>query len=197
MVSDVSNWPSSARKRMLDIVLSFVALILASPLLLLATVGIMLSDPGPVIFRQERVGRWGEAFVLLKLRTMTTDDTRDVTQSIRTGSTAIFAFGSLLRRLKLDELPQLLNVLQGDMSLIGPRPLPPQIESTLPDGPRSQRRTVRPGITGLAQVRCGRTQPWSERVSHDVEYATTAKPATDLKILAATLRYVLRSPDRV
>lgn len=194
---DVSAWANSRAKRILDLGAAAAIMLVSLPFLAMAAAAVCIAEGRPVLFQQERVGRGGEIFVLYKVRTMHDDGAPPVTDSISTGSAAIFPLGAFLRRVKLDEVPQLFNVLRGDMSLIGPRPLPPAVEESLPSDARAERRRVRPGLTGLAQVRCGRRVPWTERVSHDVDYATRASLRLDFLIVFDTILHLARSPDAV
>ncbi len=183
-------------KRAVDIAGSALGLIVAAPALGVAAVAIRLEDGGPVLFRQERVGRDGRPFTLLKLRTMIVDAHRvGAGYAVDAGDPRITRVGDLLRRTSLDELPQLANVLRGDMSLVGPRPtLRYQVERYTA---RQRRRLeVLPGITGWAQLHGRATLPWSERIELDVWYVDHQSFALDLRILARTVVVVLR-PDMV
>jgi len=163
-----------------------LGLVLASPVLVAAAVAIKLEDGGPVLYRQRRVGHRGEDFDLLKLRTMVVGaEKQGAGFAVNRGDPRITRTGRILRRLSLDELPQLWNVVRGDMSLIGPRPtLRYQVEQYTP---RQRRRLdVKPGLTGWAQVN-GRTKlPWDERIELDVWYVEHRSPWVDLKILLRT-----------
>jgi lipopolysaccharide/colanic/teichoic acid biosynthesis glycosyltransferase len=166
-------------------------LTLTAPVLAAAAAAIKLEDGGPVFYRQRRVGLHGEAFELLKLRTMVVGaETRGAGYAVNEGDPRITRVGRILRRLSLDELPQLWNVLRGDMSLIGPRPtLAYQVERYTP---RQRRRLdVRPGITGWAQIHGRARLPWSERIELDVWYVEHRSPWLDLKILARTPRALI------
>jgi lipopolysaccharide/colanic/teichoic acid biosynthesis glycosyltransferase len=153
-----------------------------------AAAAIKLGDGGPVLYRQRRVGLDGQEFELLKLRTMEVGaEQKGAGFAVNEGDPRITRVGRLLRRLSLDELPQLWNVVRGDMSLIGPRPtLAYQVEGYTP---RQRRRLeVKPGITGWAQIH-GRAQlPWDDRIELDVWYVEHRSPLVDLKILARTPR---------
>jgi lipopolysaccharide/colanic/teichoic acid biosynthesis glycosyltransferase len=172
--------------RAADVVGASLGLVLASPVLAAAAVAIKLEDGGPVLYRQRRVGHRGEDFDLLKLRTMVVGaETKGAGFAVNRGDPRITRAGRILRRLSLDELPQLWNVVRGDMSLIGPRPtLRYQVEQYTP---RQRRRLdVKPGLTGWAQVN-GRTKlPWDERIELDVWYVEHRSPWVDLKILLRT-----------
>jgi lipopolysaccharide/colanic/teichoic acid biosynthesis glycosyltransferase len=172
--------------RAADVVGASLGLALASPVLAAAAVAIKLDDGGPVLYRQRRVGYRGEDFDLLKLRTMVVGAERQGAGfAVDRGDPRITRTGRILRRVSLDELPQLWNVVRGDMSLIGPRPtLRYQVEQYTP---RQRRRLdVKPGLTGWAQVN-GRTKlPWDERIELDVWYVEHRSPWVDLKILLRT-----------
>jgi lipopolysaccharide/colanic/teichoic acid biosynthesis glycosyltransferase len=172
--------------RALDVAGAAVGLTLASPVLGLAALAIKLEDGGPVLFRQARVGRGGAEFELLKLRTMVVGaEGLGAGPAVNRGDPRITRVGRLARRLSLDELPQLWNVLRGDMSLIGPRPtLRYQVERY---SDRQRRRLeVKPGITGWAQVHGRAALPWDERIELDVWYVEHRSPRLDLKILLRT-----------
>ena len=174
--------------RTLDVVGAGLGLALASPVLAAAAVAIRLEDGGPVIYRQRRVGHEGRDFDLLKLRTMVVGaETQGAGWAVNRGDPRITKVGRALRRLSLDELPQLWNVVRGEMSLIGPRPtLRYQVDQYTP---RQRRRLeIKPGLTGWAQVN-GRTKlPWDERIELDLWYVENRTPWLDLKILARTPR---------
>ena len=172
--------------RAADVAVAGTALALASPVLALAALGVKLSSRGPVLYRQVRVGKDGADFELLKLRTMVPGaESQGAGFAVDRGDPRITPVGRLLRRLSLDELPQLWNVVRGDMSLIGPRPtLRYQVERYTP---RQRRRLeVKPGITGWAQVHGRATLPWDERIELDVWYVEHRSSWLDLKILAMT-----------
>ena len=162
------------------------ALVVSSPLLALAALAVRLEDGGPVLYRQTRVGRDGEDFELLKLRTMVVDaETMGAGYAVNEGDPRITRVGRMLRRLSLDELPQLWNVVRGEMSMIGPRPtLRYQVERY--DERQRHRLDVKPGITGWAQIHGRAALPWSERIELDVWYVEHRSPWLDLKILART-----------
>ena len=172
--------------RVADVAVAGTALALASPLLAVAALSVKLGDGGPVLYRQTRVGLGGADFELLKLRTMVVGaETKGAGLAVNAGDSRITRAGRLLRRLSLDELPQLWNVLRGDMSVIGPRPtLRYQVERY--DARQRRRLEVRPGITGWAQVHGRAALPWAERIELDVWYVEHRSPWVDLKILAKT-----------
>jgi lipopolysaccharide/colanic/teichoic acid biosynthesis glycosyltransferase len=172
--------------RALDVAGASVVLALASPVLGLAALAIKLEDRGSVLYRQRRVGLRGEEFELLKLRTMVEGAERQgAGWAVNEGDPRITRVGRLLRRLSLDELPQLWNVVRGDMSLIGPRPtLAYQVERYTK---RQRRRLeVKPGITGWAQIHGRARLPWEERIELDVWYVEHRSPWVDLRILLRT-----------
>ncbi len=172
--------------RAADVAVAGGALVLASPLLGLAALAVKLGDRGPVIYRQARVGQDGVDFELLKLRTMVVGaETKGAGFAVDKGDARITPAGRVLRRLSLDELPQLWNVLRGEMSVIGPRPtLRYQVERYTP---RQRRRLeVRPGITGWAQIHGRAALPWADRIELDVWYVEHRSSWVDLKILVKT-----------
>ena len=172
--------------RALDVVGASVGLALASPFLAASALAIKVEDGGPVLYRQRRVGRGGEEFELIKLRTMVVGaETQGAGWAVNRGDARITGVGRLLRRLSLDEAPQLWNVIRGDMSLIGPRPtLAYQVERYTD---RQRRRLeVKPGITGWAQIHGRARLPWDERIELDVWYVENRSPWLDLKILLRT-----------
>ncbi|HYY04180.1 MAG TPA: sugar transferase [Gaiellaceae bacterium] len=172
--------------RALDLGASGVGLLLTSPVLAAAALAIKLDDGGPVFYRQRRVGLHGREFELLKLRTMEVGaEARGAGFAVNEGDPRITRVGRLLRRLSIDELPQLWNVVRGDMSMIGPRPtLAYQVDRYTP---RQRRRLdVKPGITGWAQIHGRARLPWDERIELDVWYVEHRSPWLDLKILART-----------
>jgi len=178
-------------RRVLDIVVSSLALLFAAPVLAVAAIAIRLESAGPVIYRQRRAGLNGRQFDVLKLRTM-----EDGAEHIGAGlavnenDSRITRVGGLLRRTSLDELPNLLNVLRGDMSLIGPRPtLPVQVEQYTER--QRGRLQIKPGITGWAQVNGRATLPWSQRIELDLYYIEHRSLALDLRILWRTPALVL------
>jgi len=174
--------------RVLDATVAGLGLALASPALAVAALAIKLDDGGPVFYRQRRVGLNGEPFELLKLRTMEVGaEHKGAGYAVNEGDPRITRPGHTLRRLSVDEIPQLWNVVRGDMSLVGPRPtLAYQVARYTP---RQRRRLeVKPGITGWAQVNGRARLPWDDRIELDVWYVEHRSPWLDLKILARTPR---------
>jgi len=172
--------------RAADIAIAGSTLMLASPVLALAALAVKLEDGGPVLYRQTRVGRDGSDFELLKLRTMVVGaETMGAGLSVNHGDERITRAGRLLRKLSLDELPQLWNVVRGEMSVIGPRPtLRYQVEQY--DERQRHRLDVKPGITGWAQVNGRAALPWADRIELDVWYVEHRSPLLDVRILART-----------
>jgi len=173
-------------RRLVDIAFAATALALTAPLLALAVAAIRLESPGRAIYRQRRAGRHGEPFDLFKLRTMVDGaEHLGAGLAVNANDSRITRVGALLRRSSLDELPNLLNVLRGDMSLIGPRPtLPVQVEQY--SERQRGRLAVKPGITGWAQVNGRASLPWSQRIELDLYYVEHRSLALDLRILART-----------
>ena len=172
--------------RAADVALAALGLVVTSPVLAAAALVIKLEDGGPVLFRQTRVGKDGRDFELLKLRSMVVGaESRGAGFAVDAGDARITRAGRLLRRTSIDELPQLWNVVRGDMSVIGPRPtLRYQVDRYTE---RQRRRLeVRPGLTGWAQIHGRAALPWEDRIELDVWYVEHRSPLVDLKILLRT-----------
>jgi lipopolysaccharide/colanic/teichoic acid biosynthesis glycosyltransferase len=172
--------------RAADLALAGLGLVVSAPALAVAAAAVKLTDGGPVLYRQRRVGKDGGEFGLLKLRTMVVGAEGIGTgPAVDRGDPRITRVGRVLRRLSVDELPQLWNVIRGEMSVIGPRPtLAYQVERYTP---RQRRRLeVKPGLTGWAQIHGRARLPWDERIELDVWYVEHRSPLVDLKILART-----------
>ena len=185
-------------KRISDVVLASIILVLISPLLLVIAIGIKLSSPGPVIFKQKRNGLDGEEIIVYKFRTMTTQDNGSVVPQATKNDPRVTKFGAFLRRTSLDELPQFINVLQGRMSIVGPRPHAVAHNETYRQLIKAYmvRHKVKPGITGWAQVNGHRgetdtIEKMQARVEYDLEYLRNWSLGLDLQIIARTLRLVL------
>jgi sugar transferase EpsL len=176
-------------KRAIDVLGAAIGLIALAPVLLLLVLAVRLALGSPVLFRQIRAGRHGATFELLKFRTMT--DARDGAGELLPDAERLTRFGSWLRSTSLDELPELINVLRGEMSLVGPRPLLPEY---LPhySAEQARRHEVRPGITGWAAVHGRNSLSWERRLALDVWYVDHCSLALDLKILLVTVGKVLR-----
>jgi lipopolysaccharide/colanic/teichoic acid biosynthesis glycosyltransferase len=172
--------------RAADVALGGAGLLVAAPFVALAALAIKLEDRGPILYRQQRVGKDGLDFDVLKLRTMVVGaETLGAGFAVDRGDSRITRVGRFLRRTSIDELPQLWNVVRGDMSVIGPRPtLRYQVENYTP---RQRRRLeIRPGLTGWAQIHGRAALPWDERIELDVWYVEHRSPRIDLKILLRT-----------
>jgi lipopolysaccharide/colanic/teichoic acid biosynthesis glycosyltransferase len=178
-------------RRLFDVVVAATALVVTSPIMLAALITIRLESPGSPIYRQRRVGRDGAPFEVFKLRTMVTGAEHiGPGLAVSEGDTRITRVGRLLRRTSLDELPNLLNVLRGEMSIVGPRPTVPVQVERYTERQRG-RLAVKPGITGWAQIH-GRTQlPWAERIELDLWYIEHRSWRLDLTILSRTAAMVL------
>jgi len=177
-------------KRFLDIVISGVALFVLWPVLVLVSLIIKLDSPGPVLFVQKRVGLNGRVFNIYKFRTMTHRH-RLPTGEIFGRDREVTRAGYWLRRFKIDELPQLINVLKGDMSIVGPRPgLPSQLLEYDENG--KKRLLVRPGLTGLAQINGNIYLPWPKRWQYDALYVDNLSPCLDFKIMFWTILVVIK-----
>jgi lipopolysaccharide/colanic/teichoic acid biosynthesis glycosyltransferase len=177
--------------RVLDLVIATVALVVTAPLLAIAAIAIKLDSRGPVLYLARRVGRDGEQFDLYKLRTMHTgNDPVGVGTPVFADDPRVTRIGAFLRRFSLDELPNLVNVIRGEMAVVGPRPtLAAQVADYTP---RQRRRLeVKPGITGWAQVNGRAGIPWDERIELDVWYVEHRSIGLDLKILARTTRLLV------
>ncbi len=172
-------------KRPLDIAASIAGLVLTSPLLVVVSLALAITHRGNPFFRQLRPGRGGRLFTILKFKTM--NDRRDATGRLLPAAERIHPLGRLLRATSIDELPQMINVLLGEMSFIGPRPLLPDY-LPLYDARQRRRHEVRPGMTGLAQVSGRNDLPWAERFELDLLYVDTLTLSLDTRIALLTLR---------
>ncbi len=185
----LDNWVHAASKRIFDIVGSIVLIACTSPIMLIAAIGVRMSSPGPVIFKQERVGRNKKPFVMYKFRSMRINDSQNTGWSRNTDPRKT-KFGAILRKFSIDELPQMFNVLKGDMSLVGPRPeVPHYVQQFKEEIPLYMvKHQVRPGITGWAQVNGLRGDTSiEERIRYDIYYIENWNFFFDLKILFMTL----------
>jgi lipopolysaccharide/colanic/teichoic acid biosynthesis glycosyltransferase len=182
-------------RRVIDIVASVVLLALSAPMLLAAAIAVRLESAGHPIYRQRRAGRDGTPFDVIKLRTMV-DGAEHIGAglAINENDSRITRVGAFLRRTSLDELPNLINVLRGDMSLIGPRPTLPAQVAQYTDRQRG-RLQIKPGITGWAQVNGRASLPWSERIELDLYYIEHRSLALDMRILWRTVAMVLGGSD--
>ena len=179
-------------KRLLDVVLSGVALVLLSPVYLVLAILIRMKLGSPVIFHQERPGKDGKIFKVIKFKTMT--DERDADGNLLPDADRLTKVGRFVRSTSIDELPQLINVLKGEMSLIGPRPLLPQY-LPLYSPEQARRHEVRPGITGWAQCHGRNAITWTEKFKLDVWYVDNISLLTDIKVIFITVIKVLKRSD--
>lgn len=176
-------------KRILDIIISGMALLILSPIILIVATLVRVKLGSPILFTQERPGKSEKIFKLCKFRTMT--DKRDENGQLLPDEVRLSRFGKLLRATSLDELPELFNILKGDMSLVGPRPLLVRYLPWYTDEER-KRHDVRPGLTGLAQVNGRNALGWEDRFRYDIEYVNKVSFLTDLKIMCMTVGKVLK-----
>ena len=191
---------SSASKRLIDVVVSGILLVTLSPLLAAIWIATHLTSPGGALFAQTRLGRGGRAFRCLKFRTMTIDRQLTVAEAAAFRAQyklehdpRVMRLGGILRRLSLDELPQLVNVLRGDMSLVGPRPLVPAEYEEKWSGCAPEVLSVRPGMTGLWQVSGRSRVPYARRIELELEYVRRRRFSMDVVIVARTVGVVLRA----
>ena len=185
------SYCGSRRKRTLDVAVAGAALAVSAPVLAVAAAAIRAESPGHPIYRQRRVGLDGHAFEVYKLRTMVSGaESLGPGLAVDEGDERITRVGAVLRRLSFDELPNLVNVLRGEMSLVGPRPTV-QVQVDRYTERQRRRLDVRPGITGWAQVNGRASLPWHERIELDLWYVEHASLRLDLRILALTGRMVL------
>ncbi len=176
-------------KRVLDVIVSLGGLILLSPLILITAVFTLLSIGTPIFFRQIRPGLHGKPFAMIKFRTMT--DARDSEGNLLSDAKRLTPFGQFLRRSSIDELPELINVLRGEMSLVGPRPLLMEyLDRYTPE--QARRHEVKPGITGWAQINGRNAITWEAKFGYDVWYVDHCSFGLDLRIIALTVWKVLR-----
>lgn len=174
-------------KRPMDFMLAFIAIIILSPVLLIVAMLVRLKLGSPILFKQERPGLNEKIFTMYKFRTMT--DERDENGELLPDHIRITTFGKFLRSTSLDELPELFNIIKGDMSIVGPRPLLVQY-LTLYDDHQRRRHEVRPGLTGLAQISGRNAISWEERFDLDVQYVDNLSFIEDWKIILTTIKKV-------
>ncbi len=179
-------------KRLLDFVLSLLALIILSPIMFIIYILVRIKLGKPVIFKQERPGKNEKIFTLYKFRTMT--DKRNEEGELLLDQERITKFGKILRNTSLDELPELINIIKGDMSIVGPRPLATKY---LPyyNEKEKHRHDVRPGLTGLAQINGRNALNWEQRFEYDLKYIHHISFINDCKIIVKTIKKVLKKED--
>lgn len=179
-------------KRPLDFVCALLALIVLSPVLLIIAIMVRVKLGSPVLFKQERPGLYEKIFTLYKFRTMT--DERDADGNLLPDDARLTKFGKALRSTSLDELPELLNILKGDMAVVGPRPLLVEYLSYYTEEEKC-RHSTRPGLTGLAQINGRNASTWKERFEYDLQYCNDTTFAMDVKIIFGTIKKVVKRED--
>jgi lipopolysaccharide/colanic/teichoic acid biosynthesis glycosyltransferase len=197
------NARSERAQRVLDMVVGFASLLVAAPLMGLAILAVRLTSRGPAVYTQTRLGRYGRPFVMFKIRSMTHDCERrsGVQWSVR-GDARVTWVGRILRKTHIDELPQLVNIVRGEMSLVGPRPERPEIVQTLEQVLRTYRGrlSVRPGLTGLAQVQLPPDtdlESVRRKLRYDLHYVAVGSLSLDLRLLVSTAFHIVRLPFAV
>ena len=182
-------------KGLLDFILSLIATIILSPVMLIIAIAIKIDSKGPVFFLQERLGKNGKVFKIIKFRTMVVnaENIGDGLSIKSENDDRITKVGDFIRKTSLDEIPQFINILKGEMSLIGPRPPATYFPHKIEDYPEFQlkRFDVKPGITGLAQVRVRNQATWDEKIEIDLEYISNITFINDLKIVFLTIKNIL------
>lgn len=181
-----------AGKRALDLSLSAVAVLALSPILLLVGLAIRVEDGTPVIYRQTRIGRDAQPFTIFKFRSMPTST--HIAPSVAMGSAKVTRVGRVIRRLNVDELPQLFNILRGDMTVVGPRPALASQETLIARRAEGPALRLRPGLTGLAQVKAYDGMCEEAKAAYDNDYAARVSLTSDLRIIASTVIYLFKSP---
>lgn len=179
-------------KRLLDFILSFIAIIILSPIMLIIYILVRIKLGKPAIFKQQRPGKNEKIFTLYKFRTMT--DEKDENGNLLPDEKRLTKFGKMLRSTSLDELPEMFNILKGDMSFVGPRPLLTKYLSYYTEEEK-HRHDVRPGLTGLAQINGRNTTNWKERFEYDIKYTQDISFLNDIKILLKTIMKVIKKQD--
>lgn len=181
-------------KRFFDFIVSLTICILLVPLFIILYIAIKQDSKGNFFFLQERLGKKGKCFKVFKIRTMT-DNPRETTQEIFKGNTEVTKVGAIIRRLKIDELPQIINILKGDMSFVGPRPCMLKLQAEFnEDG--EERIKIRPGLTGLAQTNGNIYLTWPERWKYDRYYVENVNFLLDVKILLKTVLIVFMGEEK-
>ena len=182
-------------KRLLDLSLGLCGLALFALPIVLAILAVKLSSPGPAFFFQTRVGRNRQTFRIYKLRTMAVDPNRRVAVQVDKNDPGVFAAGRFLRRFKIDEMPQIFNVVRGDMSFVGPRPCLEETRDGMPDWAR-RRFEVRPGITGLAQTKGNIALSWEKRWEQDIQYVDRLSFPLDVWLVLKTVLVVILGEEK-
>lgn len=184
-------------KRFFDFILSLIALIILSPVFLIISIAIKIDSKGPVFFLQERLGKNGKVFKIIKFRTMIVGAEKQGLRISGKNDNRITKLGNILRNTSLDEIPQLLNIVKGEMSLIGPRPPVTYFPYKYDEYSNLQKKRfeVKPGITGLAQVKVRNNATWDKRIEIDVQYVNNISFYNDLKIFFLTIKKVIKRED--
>lgn len=185
-------------KRLWDIVLSLVGITIMSPILIVVAIAVKLESKGPVVFQQERYGLNGKVFKIYKFRSMCVGAEKGGVYETK-GDARVTRVGKLIRKTSIDEFPQFINIIKGDMSIIGPRPTLTYHPWPFNEYNQEQKRrfNVRPGVTGWAQVNGRKEVPWEKRIKYDVEYVENLSFSFDLKIFFKTILKVLVMKDNV
>ncbi|WP_163538986.1 sugar transferase [Gracilibacillus sp. YIM 98692] len=185
-------------KRLLDIVLSLIGLAIVSPILLIVAIAIKLESKGPIIFQQERFGLYGKVFKIYKFRSMCVGAEKSGVYETK-GDVRVTKVGKFIRKTSIDEFPQFINIIKGDMSIIGPRPTLTYHPWPLDEYTEEQKKrfNVRPGVTGWAQVNGRKEVQWDKRIEYDVAYVENLSFVFDLKIFFKTILKVLAMKDNV
>ncbi|WP_250648676.1 sugar transferase [Peribacillus frigoritolerans] len=185
-------------KRLMDIVLSLIGLIILSPILIIVAIAIKFESKGPVIFQQERLGLYGKVFKIYKFRSMCVGAEKSGVYETK-GDARVTKIGKFIRKTSIDEFPQFVNIIKGEMSIIGPRPTLTYHPWSLDEytNMQSKRFNVRPGVTGWAQINGRKDVPWDKRIEYDVEYVENLSFGLDLKIFFKTIFKVLTMQDNV
>lgn len=184
-------------KTIFDWSIAFVALIILSPLFLIVAIAIKTDSEGPVFFRQKRLGKHGKVFLVYKFRSMTVNQPWKTNYKLYENDSRITRVGKFIRKTSIDELPQLINILKGEMSFIGPRPPVTYFPKKYEDYNEfeKQRFNIKPGISGLAQVRCREVHDWDVNIPIDVEYVNNYSFIYDLKLFISSLTYFFRTDN--
>lgn len=179
-------------KRLIDVTGATLLFVTLSPLLIIIALVIKIHDRGPIIFKQKRIGQYGKEFLFLKFRSMQVNTPNVVSTEVR--KLNITPIGKIIRRINLDEIPQMINVLKGDMSIIGPRPCLPNQESLIALRKANGSINLKPGLTGWAQVNAYDFMPETEKADFDGEYYKKLSLWMDVKIVFRTLKYFTKKP---
>ena len=180
-------------KRLLDIILSFIALVILFPFFLLFAIIIKIESKGPVLFKQKRIGKHKRQFTILKFRTMRSDTPKDMpTHMLKNAESYITKFGNFMRKTSIDELPQIINILKGDMSIIGPRPALWNQDDLIAQRDEFDANSIRPGLTGWAQINGRDELPIQQKAALDGEYIKKMSFLFDVKIFFKTIKNVFK-----